>query len=121
MLSDIYYQQRPLIFEPRAPFNKGSDTSKEAAQSISRKSLSDMCKKERSAICDAPDGLTCEEVEIKLALKHQTASARLKDLRDAGFVAWRLDPATGKHKTRQTSSGRKGTLYFFVHDMSAQA
>jgi len=40
-------------------------------------------------------GLTCEEIEIKLGMKHQTASARLTDLKRAGDV---------------TVIGRRGTL-----------
>ena len=119
MLSDIYYQQRPLIFEPSAPFVRDSETSKEAAESV-RKELGPMCRKVRSAIASSRNGLTCSEVEEELDMKHQTASARLRDLQKSGFIEWKINPETGKHYTRKTSSGRNGKVYFFVHNMSTQ-
>ena len=117
MLSDIYYQQRPLIFEPSAPFVRNSETSKEAAESV-RKELGPMCRKVRSAIASRNNGLTCSEIEEELDMKHQTASARLRDLQKAGYIEWKINPETGKYFTRKTSSGRNGKVYFFVHTMS---
>lgn len=120
MLSDIHYQQRPLIFTPSAPFVRDSETSKEAATSI-QKELGAMCRQVRSAVADATNGLTCSEIEELLDMKHQTASARLRDLQKAGFIEWKINPETGKHYTRKTSSGRNGKVYFFTHNMSTHA
>ena len=114
-ISDIHYQQRPLIFEPSAPFVRDSETSKEAAESI-RKDLGPMCRIIRSTIASSMNGLTCSEIEEQLEMKHQTASARLRDLQKAGFIEWKINPETGKHFRRKTSSGRWGKVYFFCHD-----
>ena len=115
-ISDIHYQQRPLIFEPGAPFVKDSETSKEAAKSITRKKLSKMCLLVRTVISNSVNGMTCEEVELATGLKHQTASARLKDLRDGKYITWKTNPKTGKHITRANTSGRSGKVYFFNHN-----
>ncbi len=48
-------------------------------------------------------GFTCEEVEERLGLKHQTASARIYDLRRYGLVT-----AAGPS---QTSAGRPATAW----------
>ena len=113
----LSYLQTPLIFEPSAPFVRDSETSKDAAESV-RKELGAMCRQVRSAIADSTNGLTCCEVEELLDMKHQTASARLRDLQKAGFVEWKTDPKTGKHFKRKTSSGRYGKVYFFNHNTS---
>ncbi len=39
-----------------------------------------MCKQVLEAVRSCPSGLTCEQVEQLLGMKHQTASARLRDL-----------------------------------------
>ena len=103
-------QQLNLIYEPRAPFIRDSETSKDAAESI-KKDLSSMCRRVKDTVNDSIDGLTCEEVEQHTGLKHQTASARLKDLRDMGFVEWRQDKE-GKDRKRKTTSGRWAKIYF---------
>ena len=100
------------------PFVRSSETSKEAAVSIEDK-LGPMCRVVRSALADAPDGLTCEEVEVKTGLKHQTASARLKQLQDAGYAEWRSDK-NGNHRKRPNSSGRNAKVYFFSYATSAR-
>lgn len=42
-----------------------------------------------------PDGLTCEEVEIQLGMKHQTCSARFTDMKKLGWIV-----ECGKRPTR---------------------
>ena len=112
-ISDIHYQQRNLPFFTPTPAHNHTETSKEAAVSIEDK-LGPMCRVVRSALADAPDGLTCEEVEVKTGLKHQTASARLKQLQDAGYAEWRPDK-NGNHRKRPNSSGRNAKVYFFSY------
>ena len=100
------------------PFVRGSETSQAAAESIEDK-LGPMCRMVRSALANAPDGLTCEEVELKTGLKHQTASARLKQLQDAGYAEWRQDEK-GEHRKRRNGSGRNAKVYFFSHATPAR-
>ena len=52
---------------------------------------------------DHPDGLTCEEVEIELGMKHQTCSARFTDMKKLGWIIW-----CGE---RQTESGRTAGVW----------
>ena len=101
------------------PFVRGSETSEAAAVSIEEK-LGPMCRLVRSALADARDGLTCEEVEEKTGLKHQTASARLKQLQDAGYAEWRKDEH-GNHRKRPNTSGRNAKVYFFSYATSTCA
>ena len=64
-----------------APHN-GIDTSIDAAESVSE-CLSAMRLQVFEEVQKAEDGLTCDEVEQILGMKHQTASARLNDLMKA--------------------------------------
>jgi hypothetical protein len=52
---------------------------------------------------DNPHGLTCEEVEIELEMKHQTCSARFTDMKKLGWIIW-----CGE---RVTSSGRSAGVW----------
>lgn len=49
-------------------------------------------------------GLTCDEIERKLHLSHQTASARVRELYLADQII--------HHGTRPTRSGRQARVYF---------
>ena len=40
----------------------------------------------RHLFAETPNGLTCREIEHKFGIPHQTASARLSELRAAGFI-----------------------------------
>jgi DNA-binding MarR family transcriptional regulator len=55
-------------------------------------------------------GATSEETETALDMKHQTVSARYKDLRDWGYIDYLRDEHDIRD-VRQTSSGRNA----FVH------
>lgn len=88
-----------------------SDTSYDAAKSI-RADLSALRRRVLSAVQAAPQGITCEQLEALTGLKHQTASARLKELQDRGQVDWKIDPHTGKHRRAVNASGRTAKLYF---------
>jgi predicted transcriptional regulator len=64
------------------------------------------------ALKNYPQGVTCEQLEATTGLRHQTVSARLKELRDMGHVEWRWDPTTGEHRRATNTSGRRAKLYF---------
>jgi predicted transcriptional regulator len=49
-------------------------------------------------------GMTCDEVEIALGLRHQTASARIRELVQLGEL-------TNSGQQRPTSSGRKAIVW----------
>jgi hypothetical protein len=81
-----------------------SDTSSEAAESM--KPTVDMLRRQvYECIHDAHmEGHTCDEVEIKLKLTHQSVSARVNELRDAGVI---VDIG----ERRKTQHKRKATVY----------
>ena len=60
----------------------------------------------------SPDGLTCDQVETILGMKHQTASARIRDLSscEPPFIKVRLGE-DGKPLRRKTRSGRTARIY----------
>lgn len=100
--------QRSLFDQPRdlprnAPHVVGSATSRAAAESISGAVLNNMQLRVLQAIIDS-DGLTCDEVEAQLDLRHQTASARIHELRKAGYLE-------EKGIQRSTRSGRNATVW----------
>jgi predicted ArsR family transcriptional regulator len=47
---------------------------------------------------------TCDEVELALRMRHQTASARFTEMHKSGFVEY-------NGKTRPTRSGRSAHVY----------
>ncbi len=83
---------------------RGSDTSEAAAGSLDESTLSRLRRKVHAFIAMRADGATCDEVEIALDLRHQTASARVRELVLGGFIE-----DTGRR--RLTSSGRRARVY----------
>ena len=73
-----------------------------------------MCRDVLHAVKSSPFGLTCDEVEKILDMKHQTASARLRDLITCQppYVEFQNDPETEKPLRRTTRSGRTARVYF---------
>jgi hypothetical protein len=70
----------------QAPYAATSETSRDAARSI-EPSAPSLCGRIYATLkgpCVA--GLTCAEVERLFDLRHQTASARIWDLRTRGFI-----------------------------------
>lgn len=90
-----------------APYSN-STTSKEAAQTIAP-ALANLCRLVYRHIQET-GGATCEEVEFALELKHQTASARVYELRERHMI---LDSGI----TRLTSSGRKAIVWRANHEL----
>jgi len=85
------------------PFVKGSDTSEAAAIEYESAKANDLLRVHR-CILNAPDGMTCDEVEEFLNMKHQTASARIRDLVLNGLV---FDTKA----RRKIRSGRSARVY----------
>jgi hypothetical protein len=99
------------LFAPMPHYVAGCDTSYDAAKSI-RSDLSALRRQVLATVQAAPNGITCEGLEAITGLKHQTASARLKELQDLGQIEWRIDPRTGKHHRAINASGRSAKLYY---------
>jgi DNA-binding MarR family transcriptional regulator len=91
--------------QANVPYVKSSDTSRDAAESM-RPHVSGMemtvlyCVREWG-------GATCDEIEDRMKLAHQTVSARLKGLRDKGLIKF-----SGLKRT--TRSGRDAMVYVAV-------
>ncbi len=89
------------------PFVRGSETSKQAAESI-RHILPHLERVVFDAIKSrGQHGATCEECETATGLPHQTASARIRGLAIKGAIA--LSGAK-----RRTRSGRHAGVYVSV-------
>lgn len=85
------------------PHARASDTSRAAAESV----VKDVTRLRRAvldAIGTEPDGLTCDQVEERLGIRHQTASARVRELAQLGLI---ID--TGER--RKTRSGRSAAIW----------
>jgi len=93
------------LFGGTPPHVKKSDTSKDAAES-----MVPHVGRLQGVILDhvrrSPTGFTCDEIEIITGLRHQSASARVRELFLKGMI--RRD---GK---RKTSSGRQAHVYVWV-------
>jgi hypothetical protein len=87
----------------KAKHAAGSETSHAAADSLSGAVLNDLQLKVLEAIIDSK-GLTCDEVELQLGLRHQTASARINELIKGAYVE-------DAGERRNTTSGRKATVW----------
>jgi len=94
-----------------APHNS-TETSQEAAESI-LPSINSMCRQIYDSIEAAPNGRTCDEVEKILHMKHQTASARIRDLAKCQPPLIEVGrDAEDNVIRRRTSSGRSARVYF---------
>jgi hypothetical protein len=99
--------RQPDLFDyPNRPgYVQDSDTSRAAADSLSDRELS----KQKLAIVgyidrNAEHGATCDEIEVAFDLRHQTASARIRELSLSGVLV-----DTGRRRT--TRSGRLARVY----------
>ena len=91
--------------EPLPPHVRGSDTSRAAAESMV--SNTGRLKQMIIAHLRIEGGCTCDEIEVALSMRHQTASARIRELRDSGAIV-----DTGER--RKTRSGRNAAVYTLV-------
>lgn len=85
-----------------APRVRGSDTSEAAAESVGP--VTGRLRRQIYALICERGGLTCDEVEALTGLAHQTASARIYELKKRGQI---VDCG----ERRPTRSGRKAAVY----------
>jgi hypothetical protein len=106
------FDDLPLFLYSAAPHN-GTDTSREAAEAI-KPDLGRLHRLVLDAIANAPDGLTCREVELITGLSHQTASARLNELANCQppHVEHRLEEGGQRYRRRPTGPRSSGRVYF---------
>lgn len=72
-------------------------------------------KKILELLHDEPDGLTCEEIEDALRMRHQTASARLNEMvRDRNKKGEPVIPLVRRYGVRINSSGRFASVWFIT-------
>jgi hypothetical protein len=83
---------------------RGSSTSRAAAESLGDSALTHLRLLVYGFVRDRAQGATCDEAEAALGLRHQTASARLRELFLAGWVF-----TTGE--TRLTRARRQARVY----------
>jgi hypothetical protein len=81
-----------------------TDPNSQAAARSVEHCAADMRAAVLSEIRSAGQGATCDEVEIATGMPHQTASARVVELRRAGLIR-----RTGER--RPTRSGRNAWVY----------
>jgi predicted transcriptional regulator len=79
------------------------EASRAALESV-EEALPHLRAKVYRAIALAHAGITCDEIEVKLNMTHQSASARVHELFATGRIV-----GQGKRKTR---SGRPATIWF---------
>lgn len=100
-------EQFDLFRYPKSPGYSDPDTSRKAAESIAP-SAAIMREMVFKIIKRAGEhGMTCDELEVILRMKHQTCSARCRELVLAGRVR-----DTGRR--RPTRSGRPANVYEVV-------
>jgi hypothetical protein len=101
-----------MPYNNRPPFVAGSETSEEAAKSIDAGSIRDRV---RALIEDMGClGSTDEELERKLSMRHQTVSARRRELVLMGMVK-------DSGVKRRTTSGRKAVVWIACDEPSQEA
>ena len=86
------------------PYVKGSDTSKEAAESMSPHVGRIANLVLGYIVRQGIRGATCDEIEVELNLIHQTASARVNELAKRGMIV-------DRGYRRPTRSGRRATVW----------
>jgi len=91
------------------PFVAGNDTSEAAAMSKRSSAPNDRAVIRALFEGDGEEekGWTCDEIEILTGLRHQTASARIREL-------VLMDVLADSGQRRQTSSGRTARVYVEV-------
>lgn len=101
------------LFSGTPPHVRHSSTSEAAAEEI-RQKINALQLQVLRLVAHRPDGLTRDEIEEITGLKHQTASARARELVLLGLLETRIDPATGISIRRPTRSGRNAEVLFAV-------
>lgn len=82
----------------------GSDTSEFAARSVEGSAATLRAKVHLHVQAKGTDGATCDEIERELGLRHQTASARMRELEIRKLLK-------KTENRRRTQSGRYAAVY----------
>lgn len=93
------------------PYVKESKTSKDAADSMKHHAPTTLRRVFDYIEKQGPHGSTDDEIEAALDLKHQTASARRRDLEKMGLITKQWKPCGTKYVVRKTRSGRNAGVY----------
>lgn len=88
---------------PYTPGFAPVNTSERAAESVERDAET-MRQRIAAWLWAQPTGATCEEIERSLDLRHQTASARLREMELIGVI-------TKTTEQRKNESGRSARVY----------
>lgn len=91
------------------PYVAGSDTSRQAAESLSSEAMSWLKQQIAAYIANSRDGATCDEIEVVFQLRHQTASARIRELVQSGMLR-------DSGERRATRSGRMARIYLRTNE-----
>ena len=100
---NLFGKLRPDPYGGKAP-SVNTDTSREAADSIQAVLGPLQARVLRHVIACGADGTTCDEAEEALAMKHQTCSARIREL-------VLKDRIVDSGERRHTRSGRNAVVY----------
>lgn len=93
-----------LEFSEAAPYNKGSDTSRSAAESIQPELTRMELAVYQHIAKQGRNGATCDEIEVALGFRHQTASARCNGLAKKARIA-------DSKARRKTRAGRPAVVW----------
>jgi hypothetical protein len=98
-----------MAYNGKPPFVRNSDTSKAASNDVAGRTAS-LRARCLQLIKDANmRGMTCDEIELVTGERHQTISARVRELVLADKI---LDSGA----RRATSSGSQARIYRFVQE-----
>ena len=111
---DTDHQSPFLHYNGGLPFVASSETSREAASSMKGQASIIRTQIHRFIQRRGSHGATCDEVEAALDLRHQTASARCRELVLMGYLGRHKDPRTEKPIRRRTRSGRAADVLFAI-------
>ena len=99
-----------LFCDDTPPPHSAPGPSQEAADSM-RGSVATLRERVLDAISESSNGLTCDELERKTGLTHQTASARIWELRGFPSNSGRPSLLADSGARRKTASGRTATVW----------
>ncbi len=101
------------MFGRPAPYVSGSDTSREAAESVRVDARTYRGMVLAYLRGRGREGSTTDEAEVALGLRHQTCSPRFRELADAAFI---IETA----RKRKTRSGRNAKVYVAIEFVEAE-
>ncbi len=102
-----------MTYKGKPPSVRGSDTSRAAAESMTTSAPTLRTKVLRLIIAAGPRGLTDDEIEVVTGMRHQTASARRREL----VLGGKVQDSGGRRRTR---SGRGATVWVYVEPKPTQ-